>query len=77
MAGGFLNPLESNSCGNPLCQQRRAHTPGSVVDILHSERNGSRATIDGIDRNYAWIIVAVALSLVFIFVLGRGIVLHR
>jgi hypothetical protein len=32
---------------------------------------------DAIGRNYAWIIAAVALSLVFIFVLGRGIVLHR
>jgi hypothetical protein len=32
--------------------------------------------IDGIDRDYAWIIVAVGLSLVFIFVLGRGITLH-
>jgi hypothetical protein len=30
-----------------------------------------------IDRNYAWIIVAVGLSLVFIFVLGRGITLHH
>jgi hypothetical protein len=32
---------------------------------------------DVIARNYAWIIVALALSLVFIFVLGRGILLHR
>jgi len=32
---------------------------------------------DGIRRNYAWITVAVGLSLVFIFVLGRGIALHR
>jgi len=31
----------------------------------------------GIDRSYGWITVAVALSLVFVFVLGRGIVLHR
>jgi hypothetical protein len=32
---------------------------------------------DVIDRNYAWIIVAAALSLVFILVLGRGIALRR
>jgi hypothetical protein len=32
---------------------------------------------DGIDRNYAWIIVAIGLSLVFVFVLGRGITLHH
>jgi hypothetical protein len=31
---------------------------------------------DGIDRSYAWIIVAAGLSLFFIFVLGRGITLH-
>jgi hypothetical protein len=31
---------------------------------------------DGIGRSYAWIIVAIALSLVFIFMLGRGIALH-
>ena len=31
---------------------------------------------EGIGRNYAWIIVAGGLSLVFIFVLGRGITLH-
>ncbi|MGC1617044.1 MAG: hypothetical protein WA765_01000 [Candidatus Acidiferrum sp.] len=28
---------------------------------------------EGIDRSYAWIIVALGLSLVFVFVLGRGI----
>jgi hypothetical protein len=31
---------------------------------------------DGIGRSYAWIAVSVALSLTFIFVLGRGIRLH-
>ena len=32
---------------------------------------------DGIVRNYPWIIVAAILSLAFVFVLGRGISLHR
>jgi hypothetical protein len=32
---------------------------------------------DGIGRSYAWIVVAAGLSLVFIFVLGRGITVHR
>jgi len=32
---------------------------------------------EGIGRNYEWIIVAVVLSLVFIFVLGPGITLQR
>jgi hypothetical protein len=31
---------------------------------------------EGIGRSYAWIIVAAGLSLVFIFVLGRGITVH-
>lgn len=42
--------------------------PGGVVPERESE---------GIGRNYAWIIVALGLSLVFVLVLGRGIVLHR
>jgi len=32
---------------------------------------------EGIDRSNVWITVALALSLLFVFVLGRGIVLHR
>ncbi len=31
---------------------------------------------EGIGRSYTWIVVAVGLSLVFIFVLGRGITVH-
>ena len=32
---------------------------------------------EGIGRTYVWIVLAAILSLVFIFVLGRGITLHR
>jgi hypothetical protein len=32
---------------------------------------------DGVSRSYAWITASVILSLFFIFVLGRGITLHR
>lgn len=42
--------------------------PGGVVPERESEC---------ICKNYAWIIVALGLSLVFVLVLGRGIVLHR
>jgi hypothetical protein len=31
---------------------------------------------EGIGRSYGWIVVAVGLSLVFVFVLGRGITVH-
>jgi hypothetical protein len=32
---------------------------------------------DGLDRNCAWMSVALALSAPFLFVLGRGVTLHR
>lgn len=32
---------------------------------------------DAIARNYSWIAAAIVLSIPFIFVLGRGITLHR
>jgi len=41
------------------------------------EATGSRGSADGIDRSYAWIIPAVLSSLIFVFVLGRGITLQR
>jgi hypothetical protein len=77
-AGGLLNPI-----GIQLVWQSalpgaagadsgllwlRYYIPNKTVPELGSE---------GIGRNYAWIIVAAILSLIFIFVLGRGITLHR
>lgn len=46
----------------------RYYIPKSVIPERESEVIG---------RDYAWIAVAVILSLLFIFVLGRGIQLHR
>jgi len=41
------------------------------------EATGSRGSADDIGRSYAWIIPAVLSSLIFVFVLGRGITLQR
>ncbi len=77
-AGGLLNPIgiqlvwqsalpgaAGADCG---LLWLRYYIPKKVIPELASE---------GIGRNYLWIIVAAILSLIFIFVLGRGITLHR
>jgi hypothetical protein len=46
----------------------RYYVPKSIVPERGTE---------GIHRNYAWIAASAILSLLFIFVLGRGIPLHR
>jgi hypothetical protein len=77
-AGGLLNPI-----GIQLVWQSalpgaagahsgllwlRYYVPGKTVPEVGSGEIG---------RNYVWIGVAAILSLIFIFVLGRGITLHR
>ena len=44
------------------------YIPKDAIPERGSERIG---------RSYGWIAAAVALSLVFVFVLGRGITLHN
>jgi hypothetical protein len=77
-AGGLLNPIGIQL----VWQSALPGAAGAHSGLLWLRYYIPKGTVperqsDGIDRNYAWIIVAVALSLVFIFVLGRGIVLHR
>jgi hypothetical protein len=77
-AGGLLNPigiqlvwqsaLPGAAGANSGLLWLRHYIPKKTVPDLRSE---------GISRNYVWIIVAAILSLIFIFVLGRGITLHR
>jgi hypothetical protein len=77
-AGGLLNPigiqlvwqsaLPGAAGANSGLLWLRYYIPKTTVPELGSE---------GIGRNYVWIIVAAILSLIFIFVLGRGITLHR
>lgn len=77
-AGGLLNPI-----GIQLVWQSAlpgaAGAHSGLLWLRYYIRKGTvpERRSDGIERSYVWIIVAVALSLVFIFVLGPGIVLHR
>lgn len=77
-AAGLLNPIGIQL----VWQSALPGAAGAHSGLLWLRYYIPKGTVperrsDGIDRNYAWIIVAVALSLVFIFVLGRGIGLHR
>ena len=77
-AGGLLNPIGIRLVWeSALPAAAGAHS--GLLWLRYCIPKGTvpeRRTV-GIDRSYAWIILAVALSLVFIFILGRGIVLHR
>jgi hypothetical protein len=77
-AGGLLNPIGIQL----IWQSALPASAGADSGLLWLRYYIPRRTVperpsDGIKRNYVWITVAVALSLVFIFVLGRGIALHR
>ena len=77
-AGGLLNPIGFQL----VWQSALPAAAGAHSGLLWLRYYIPKGTVperpsDAIARNYVWIIVAVVLSLVFIFVLGRGIVLHR
>lgn len=77
-AGGLLNPLGMQL----MWQSALPATAGGQSGLLWLQYYIPKRTVperpsDGIGRNYAWIIAAAALSVVHIFVLGRGITLHR
>lgn len=77
-AGGLLNPLGMQL----MFQSALPATAGGQSGLLWLQYHIPKRTVlerpsGPIDRSYAWIIVAAALSAVYIFVLGRGITLHR
>lgn len=77
-AAGFLNPIGIQL----IWQSALPATAGGQCGLLWLRYYIPRGTVperegDGMERSYAWIVAAVALSLVFVFGLGRGIVLHR
>jgi hypothetical protein len=77
-AGGLLNPMGIRL----VWQSALPGAAGAHSGLLWLRYYIPKGTVperraDAINRNYAWIIVAAALSLVFILVLGRGIALHR
>lgn len=78
LAGGFMNPL-----GLTLVLESAAPAAaGGNAGLLWLRYYVPRAAVpgreaEGVGRSFAWISAAVVLSLAFIFVLGRGITLHR
>lgn len=77
-AGGVLNPIGIQL----VWQSALPGTAGADSGLLWLRYYIPKGTVperpsDGIERNFGWIAAAAALSLVFIFVLGRGITLHR
>jgi hypothetical protein len=77
-AAGLLNPMGIQL----VWQSALPAAAGAHSGLLWLMYYIPRGTVpergsDGIDRSYGWVIAAVALSLAFIFVLGRGITLHR
>jgi hypothetical protein len=77
-AAGLLNPIGIQL----MWQSALPAAAGAHSGLLWLMYYIPRGTVpergaEGIGRSYAWIIVAAGLSLVFIFVLGRGIGVHR
>ncbi|MFZ3217095.1 MAG: hypothetical protein WA192_13650 [Candidatus Acidiferrales bacterium] len=77
-AGGLLNPIGIQL----VWQSALPASAGADSGLLWLRYYIPKGTVperpsNGIDRSYGWITVAVAMSLVFVFVLGRGIALHR
>lgn len=77
-AGSLLNPIGMQL----IWQSALPATAGGQSGLLWLRyyipiNAAPERTSDSIARNYAWIAAAAVLSLVFTFVLGRGITLHR
>lgn len=77
-AGGLLNPIGIQL----VWQSALPGTAGADSGMLWlmyciPRRIVPERAPEAIGRNYSWITVAAILSLVFIFVLGRGVTLHR
>ena len=76
-ASGLLNPIGMQL----MWQSALPATAGGHSGLLWLKYYIPRGTVperssDVIGKNYAWIAAAIALSMPFIFVLGRGITLH-
>ncbi len=77
-AGGIMNPIGIQLVWESALPGAAGADSG-LLWLRHCIPEGilpERAS-DGIGRNYCWIAVAAVLALVFIFVLGRGITIHR
>lgn len=77
-ASGLLNPVGLQL----MWQSALPATAGGHSGLLWLKHYIPKGTVperssDSIGRDYAWIALAIALSIPFIFVLGRGITLRR
>jgi hypothetical protein len=77
-AGGLMNPLGMQL----VWQSALPASAGATSGLLWLQYYIPKGTIaarppDAIDRSYVWIICAAAAATIFVFVLGRGIHLHR
>lgn len=77
-ASGLLNPIGFQL----MWQSALPATAGGHSGLLWLKYYIPKGTVperssDAVGRNYTWIAVAIAFSIPFIFVLGRGVTLHR
>ena len=77
-AGGLLNPIGIQL----VWESALPGAAGADCGLLWMRYYVSKRTVPergspAISRSYAWIVAAAAVSLAFVFVLGRGIPLHR
>jgi hypothetical protein len=77
-AGGLLNPIGIQLMWQSALPASAGGHSG-LLWLMYAVPKGTvpERQADGIGRDYAWITVAIALTAAFVFVLGRGITLHR
>ena len=77
-AGGILNPIGMQLVWQSALTASAGANSGLLwLTYYIPKGTAPKRPPDGIGRNYLWIATAGVLSLIFIFVLGRGITLHR
>ncbi|MGA9884115.1 MAG: hypothetical protein WBQ34_10380 [Candidatus Acidiferrales bacterium] len=77
-AGGLMNPLGIKLVFESALPAAAGGNCGQLW-LLYYVPTGTvpLSEPDGVGRSYAWIAAAAMLSLAFVFVLGRGIAVHR
>ena len=77
-AGGILNPIGMQLVWQSALPASAGADSGLLwLTYYIPKGTAPERPSDGIRRNYLWIAAACVLATVFIFVLGRGITLHR
>jgi len=77
-AGGLLNPIGMQLMWqSALPAAAGGHSGLLWLRYAIAQKAAPLRSTEAMGRSYMWIGVAVVLSLIFVFVLGRGITLHR